>query len=697
MPGYAGTPPYAMYHPNAFNHYQPQPYMPWAGMPQGQPSNIYPVPPQYHHSRSPSNQSGYSPASMPGASTSRDVQQADGMPPPTMMSRPPPPGQSEAVAGYREVGFFSPSPTTHAVATQGSEPDAARLGDGQARELSFGTIKRTVANKTPSPPIQEADVPEAKIAEQEEEGGEKSFPVFSIGLNAGENGPPRARSKTHPKVVGTSHERGNTAPARLEGSSQQGETSMDSTGGVTEDPVGTVKVIDLTDSVKPTWEFGTTQHDGAEDTRSTDQGAFETPTQPNGAGPVQPPPEPQSTASLIDVAAPLPSISRPPQYIPRMQVPPISVGMPNGVPPFPSHSPSALHPQSSASMVSPSGEYRMTADEWEVKNYGYGFGRVHNGAGLAPPGGRDREYSPRDYSAGKPRRGSYGGYGYDRGSSHERGGFAGRRGRGVSGGFAGRGYSGRNMARGGYPQGQSPRPPFTISQQPMAPPADPGYYAAPPPQGTTYFHPLGYDYAAYPYVPIPPTPVTALTPTSAQAAPPLPMPQSVLSFPLDPTRYYLLGQLEYYLSAQNLAQDFYLKTQMDSRGWISIPLIASFNRVKQLTVDLQLVRDVLMLSSLVEVRGDFVRMRAWQQYVLPAAPPSTVEVTSSESTSDEYTYQSYAHPEFEETGSGTSTSHDEDDDDDEDELSEEEVEFVMGKDQGSWTPERKVPVTATAT
>ena len=42
----------------------------------------------------------------------------------------------------------------------------------------------------------------------------------------------------------------------------------------------------------------------------------------------------------------------------------------------------------------------------------------------------------------------------------------------------------------------------------------------------------------------------------------LPAPPSTLSFPLDTTRYYLLGQLEYYLSPQNMAQDLYLRKQV---------------------------------------------------------------------------------------------------------------------------------------
>ena len=98
---------------------------------------------------------------------------------------------------------------------------------------------------------------------------------------------------------------------------------------------------------------------------------------------------------------------------------------------------------------------------------------------------------------------------------------------------------------------------------------------------------------------------------------------------------------------------------MDSRGWIPIPLLASFNRVKQLLAggDVHLVRDVLVLSSIAQVysteRGDWVRMLGWEQFVLPDAPLSTVES-----------------PE-------------------EDDEEEEDVVFVMGREAALWTPERR--------
>ena len=77
--------------------------------------------------------------------------------------------------------------------------------------------------------------------------------------------------------------------------------------------------------------------------------------------------------------------------------------------------------------------------------------------------------------------------------------------------------------------------------------------------------------------------------------------------------------------------------KMDSKGWIPIPLIASFNRVRQLTPDAQLVKEVLGISSLVEVRGNHVRLanQQWANYVLPGAAESTVEGEEVEKETEE--------------------------------------------------------------
>ncbi len=66
---------------------------------------------------------------------------------------------------------------------------------------------------------------------------------------------------------------------------------------------------------------------------------------------------------------------------------------------------------------------------------------------------------------------------------------------------------------------------------------------------------------------------------------------------------------------------------MDLHGWVPISLIASFNRVRQLTTDEGYVREVLNLSSVVEVGGDMVRMKegGWERFVLPGAQDSNVD------------------------------------------------------------------------
>ncbi|WOO83742.1 La-related protein 1 [Vanrija pseudolonga] len=112
-----------------------------------------------------------------------------------------------------------------------------------------------------------------------------------------------------------------------------------------------------------------------------------------------------------------------------------------------------------------------------------------------------------------------------------------------------------------------------------------------------------------------------------RAAPP---PAPVTQVPgLDPLRVYVLGQIEYYFSVQNLAMDFFLRQQMDSEGWIDTAMIASFNRIKQLVSDVALVTEVMTMSSLLEVKEDKVRLSggAAKRWVLPDAKPSKFEAS----------------------------------------------------------------------
>lgn len=136
---------------------------------------------------------------------------------------------------------------------------------------------------------------------------------------------------------------------------------------------------------------------------------------------------------------------------------------------------------------------------------------------------------------------------------------------------------------------------------------------------------------------------------TAAPPPPLPMTQA---FGLDPLRTYILGQLEYYFSMQNLAMDFFLRQQvsferseisriapetfvclqMDSNGWVDISMIACFNRIKNLTEDVTVVKEAAEISAMLEVRDDKLRLAngEYRQWVLPDAKPSAIDRDNSD-------------------------------------------------------------------
>ena len=49
---------------------------------------------------------------------------------------------------------------------------------------------------------------------------------------------------------------------------------------------------------------------------------------------------------------------------------------------------------------------------------------------------------------------------------------------------------------------------------------------------------------------------------------------------------------QYYFSEENLMRDFFLRRKMTKEGWIPINLISTFNRVKNLTMNLQVIIEV---------------------------------------------------------------------------------------------------------
>ncbi|KAG6829073.1 hypothetical protein H0H92_005784 [Tricholoma furcatifolium] len=304
---------------------------------------------------------------------------------------------------------------------------------------------------------------------------------------------------------------------------------------------------------------------------------------------------------------------------------------------------------------------------FQVKDYGYGFGS-RGSSGNSPPQPPPVPIQPQPHINQKHGVGSgFAGPAWDRDGGRER--FTKRESSRRGSGFhhhgssmnynqlphqynqeprrRGRGASGLN----GQSHGHSPRGihrrggSSSYSSQPHLPPGpgmfpfDP-YTGAPAPMvdvngmSPMPMNGMGLYYdrltaAGTGYVPVP---NHSSTP---QAAPvPVPGPVTQLPFPLEPTRWYLLGQLEYYLSAQNMAQDYFLRSKLDSKGWVPISLIASFNRVRRLTEDEVLVKEVLSLSSVVETTdsddGAMVRMKNWQAFVLPTAKASSVRINLQE-------------------------------------------------------------------
>ncbi|XP_071536702.1 uncharacterized protein larp isoform X2 [Panulirus ornatus] len=109
-------------------------------------------------------------------------------------------------------------------------------------------------------------------------------------------------------------------------------------------------------------------------------------------------------------------------------------------------------------------------------------------------------------------------------------------------------------------------------------------------------------------------------------------------------------QVEYYFSDDNLANDIFMRRKMSKDGYIPVSLIASFNRMKQLTQDVKLIIDVCKTSEKLEVK-DEVWLRTkhdptkWPledaaagalQALLTTIPPSLTPASSSPSvaTSD---------------------------------------------------------------
>ena len=84
----------------------------------------------------------------------------------------------------------------------------------------------------------------------------------------------------------------------------------------------------------------------------------------------------------------------------------------------------------------------------------------------------------------------------------------------------------------------------------------------------------------------------------------------------------ILYQVHYYFSPENLMRDEFLRSQMDPQeGWLPIPLLATFNRLRSLTADANIIADALHYSQELEVNQGRVRKRHdWHRWLMLANP-----------------------------------------------------------------------------
>lgn len=99
----------------------------------------------------------------------------------------------------------------------------------------------------------------------------------------------------------------------------------------------------------------------------------------------------------------------------------------------------------------------------------------------------------------------------------------------------------------------------------------------------------------------------------------------------------IINQISYYFSTENLVKDIFLRKQMNSNGFIPIPVIANFFRVQNLSGgNYDLVLQAIEKIDFIEVKNEKVRLQQdFQQWVLPATERSENGKDESESETTE--------------------------------------------------------------
>ena len=108
----------------------------------------------------------------------------------------------------------------------------------------------------------------------------------------------------------------------------------------------------------------------------------------------------------------------------------------------------------------------------------------------------------------------------------------------------------------------------------------------------------------------PPAPVSTAAPPNQQS------PQSQPGSPVTARRDAIRTQLEYYFSVENLVRDYYLRSQMNERGYVSLQTMRSFNKLRQMTGgDIDELVQAAVTSPLLKVKKEAVKLRKdWSKW-----------------------------------------------------------------------------------
>ncbi|KAK3145411.1 hypothetical protein QOZ80_3BG0252510 [Eleusine coracana subsp. coracana] len=270
----------------------------------------------------------------------------------------------------------------------------------------------------------------------------------------------------------------------------------------------------------------------------------------------------------------------------------------------------------------------------------------HKSARRGGATGGDHSPRERDHSDRGAGGWDHGGAGRGGQRNHNNGG--GRRGNGATG-FGGRrrgGYEG--FYRGPPPMGMGP---YMRGAPPPPPPmAVPPPFMGPPPPPVSPMRPFPGPMVFHHEMPSPVSPVSPMyyfgPPPPPEAlrgmtlAPPMVGPPAYPYFQAphesqpdsdadaQENQAKLLKQMEFYFSKDNLCMDVFLRRRMDDQGWVDISLIAGFKKVRELTNDLQYIKETVQSSSILETQDDKIRRQNdWDKWVIP--PESNPDIASS--------------------------------------------------------------------